>query len=154
MWLVAEWAQGGATDWITGRADAQLEGTYIRRRPLRVALAQEVRTAFRFVLFVDALGRVLQTRQRPEEASIALVPPAHIAVAAPTTLAESVQTAVVADPKGRIGLDVVPSELAQASPAVEEARPAGNNLRYSRPSLGFWPSQCSLKRGQCLGIFG
>src|SRR5438034_3426432 len=98
--------------------------------PVGVELAQELAAAGLFVGLADGRGGLAQSLERPQEAAIRLVPPAHVAAAPPTGLPEPVEAPVVADPVARIRLDVVTGELAEPRPCLEGGRPAFDDVGH------------------------
>ena len=85
-------------------------------------------------VLADAAGGRLEAVQRPQEALVLGVGPADVAAAPPAVLAEPVEAAVVADPEGGVGLDVVAGELAQAGPRRRGSGASGPPPRTPRPA--------------------
>jgi hypothetical protein len=55
---------------------------------------------------------------------------------------------VVADAEACVGLDVVPSELTEAGPAVEAPRPLGDDARHRVAPFGGWCGERTLECGE------
>ena len=90
-------------------------------------------------------------RRKPR---LRLVPPADVARAPPPGLAQAVEAPVVAHPEGGVGLHVVPAQLAQAGPGVEEAGPPGDDRGHRRPAVVLRRLEGGGQGGQGLGGLG
>src|SRR4051812_41894152 len=56
--------------------------------------------------------------------------PTHVPGSSPTVLAQTVESAVIADAKRGVGVDVVPCVLAETGPPIEEPWPSRHNGGY------------------------
>ena len=75
-------------------------------------------------MLADAVRGLAEPAQRPEEASVLLVDPAHVAAPPPTVRAQPIEPAVIADAEARVRLGVVTGQHAELRPGVEVSGPA------------------------------
>src|SRR5205823_8741099 len=90
---------------------------------VRVELTEEVGAPLLLVGLADGARGPAQPVEGAQEAAVALVPPPHVARSSPARLAQAVEAPVVADAVARVGLDVVPGQVTEAGPPLEEPGP-------------------------------
>jgi hypothetical protein len=61
---------------------------------------------------------------------------------------------VVPDAEARVGLDVVPGQLAEARPPVEETGPVSDDRGHRVTAVGRRRCQRALEPGECIGGLG
>jgi len=71
--------------------------------------------------------------------------PPDVSRSAPAALSETVQAAVIANPIGGIGLHWVASKVTKPGPAIQMARPVGNDGRHRIPPT------IADRLGECVG---
>jgi hypothetical protein len=130
-------------------APANGVGSAFVGHPGRITLHNEVSATFGFVSLTDSARRVSQSAHRSKEPAVLLVAPAHVATAAPAVCAKAIETAVVADSKRGVLLDVVAPELAELRPAIEKARVVRHHRGYCRTPIGKWLFERCRQSGQC-----
>ena len=96
-------------------------------RPVRVELVEELGAAGFLVGFADAAGLAAQAVEGPEEPEVLGMGRADVAGAPPARRPQGVEAAVVPDPEGGVGLDVVAGVLAEPGPPVEEPGEPGDD---------------------------
>jgi len=100
----------------------------------RIKLEQEQRAALRLIELTDLSRSPLKPEEAPQETVVGRSRPPHISRTPPTVRAESVETAVVANPKCRVGLDRIATKPAELRPTVENPRVVGDERGDGRPS--------------------
>ena len=99
---------------------------------LWVQLVDEFGAALRLVGLADRLGGCAQAVERTQESAVGLVPPAHVARAAPSRLPQPVEPAVIADTEVRVRLDVVASEPTELRPRIADSGASARTRRRRR----------------------
>lgn len=117
-------------------------------------MQEELRTSGLLVGLADRPGARPHPFERPQEAPVGLVAPAHVTRSPPTGLAETVQAAVITDAEVRVGLDVVAGECAELRPGVEKPRPTADDIGNGITALLGRRFESVLECGECIGGFG
>ena len=90
-------------------------------------MSQEERATLLFICLADPASGGAEAVQSAEEASVFGMRPADIAATAPTVGSEPIESTVIANPKGGVGLHVITGELTKAGPSIEKPGVGGDN---------------------------
>lgn len=99
-------------------------------------MQRELGASSRFRYLTDTTRRRGESVETAQESTIRFVIPAHIARTLPTVCSERIESPVISDSIGGVGLDIIPGIVPERRPREAGGWELRAELRHERVSLG------------------